>query len=60
MPDRRYGAAPPETETEIANAVDLTGANCAGAKLRGMIVDPDQTMVIAVALGLDVRSEGAP
>jgi fluoroquinolone resistance protein len=75
--------------------VDLTGAHCAGAKLRGvdlsgaslhgadleradvrgsdissldpaavklhgMIVDPDQTMVIATALGLDVRSEGAP
>jgi fluoroquinolone resistance protein len=39
---------------------DISSLDPAGTRLRGMVVDPDQTIVIADALGLDVRSPGAP
>jgi fluoroquinolone resistance protein len=38
---------------------DISCLDPTAVKLHGMIVDPDQTMVIATTLGLDVRSEGA-
>ena len=36
---------------------DISALDPATVELRGTIVDPDQTMVIAAALGLDVRPE---
>ena len=49
---------------------DLSGADLRGSeissldpgsvKLTGTIIDPDQTMVIAMALGMDVRGEEQP
>lgn len=36
---------------------DWSFVGLAGADLRGMIVDPDQTIVIAHTLGLDVRPQ---
>jgi len=37
---------------------DISTLDPAAAKLQGMIVDPDQTMALALALGLDVRAAG--
>jgi fluoroquinolone resistance protein len=35
---------------------DISALDPTATKLQGMIVDPDQTMVIALALGLDVQA----
>jgi len=38
---------------------DISSLDPTAAELHGTIVDPDQTMAIAAALGLDVRPEDA-
>ncbi len=66
MADGGQDASSSPTETEVEK-VDWYGAELsAGEHARGVrarrcaiwTVDPDQTMAIALALGLDVRAQG--
>ncbi|MFA1541619.1 hypothetical protein [Actinomadura monticuli] len=50
-----HGRPAPPTETTISSASDLSALDPSAATLRRAVIDPYQAVVLATALGLDVR-----